>query len=27
MCTLRTYKEWTTEMPKFDQFEKPCNYK
>ena len=27
MCTLRTYKEWTAEMPKFDQFEKPCNYK
>jgi hypothetical protein len=27
MCTLRSYKEWTAEMPKFDQIEKPCNYK
>ena len=26
-CTLRSYKEWTAEMPKFDQITKPCNFK
>ena len=27
VCTLRSYKEWTAEMPKFDQITKPCNFK
>lgn len=27
MCTLRSYKEWTTDMPKFDGTTKPCNFK
>ena len=27
MCTLRTYKEWTADMPRYDGFVKPFNYK
>ena len=27
MCTLRTYKEWNADMPRYEGFVKPLNYK